>query len=188
MNDGATALRAIDLSELIKARRSAKVFIDQPVELHLIIELLETAVYAPNHRLTEPWRFVIVESFAAREELAEIGGALAAERGKDARAAADKLRAVPLFLFVIMREHHDELMRTEDYAATCCVVQNFLLLATERGLGTLWKTIADNSRLRRLLELADDERVVAFLHLGYAAAALPPSKARRTARERTRTL
>lgn len=178
------------LARLIKQRRSVNNFQhDRTVSPETVVELLETAVYAPNHRMTEPWRFVFVDSPAAREELAEISGALAAARGKDPVKAAAKLRAVPCLLFVVMRLDNNALIADEDYAAACCVVQNFLLLATERGLATFWKTMVDDDerRLGKFLRLADDERVVAFLHVGYPAA-LPPLRPRRPVRASAQVL
>jgi len=74
-----------------------------------------------------------------------------------------------------MKQHADPETREEDYAACCCLTQNFLLLAWERGLGTSWKTFKRDARLRQLLSLADDEVVVAWLHMGYPDGALATS-------------
>jgi nitroreductase len=48
------------LAELIRTRRTVGAFTAQPIPADLIMTLLETAVWAPNHRLTEPWRFVMM--------------------------------------------------------------------------------------------------------------------------------
>ncbi len=47
-----------NITEIIRSRRSIGAFKDTPVAVGLVETLLESAVYAPNHRLTEPWRFV----------------------------------------------------------------------------------------------------------------------------------
>lgn len=173
------------LSDLIRTRRSLKAFGSRPVSRELVGELLDVAVFAPNHRLTEPWRFVVADGDARGalvDELVRIGAA----KGKDPAKTRARLAQVPLFLFVIVREHADALMREEDAIATSCLVQNFLLLAWEQGLGTSWKTFTSTPALRRLVGLAEDERVIGYLHVGYPLDD-PPSAApsgRSSARER----
>jgi nitroreductase len=173
----------MDLSEAIRTRRSVGTFTDQPVEPELVLELLETAVWVPNHRLTEPWRFILLTGESAaryadiRREMAL--DACALEDAEARRQVGDgtyrKFRAIPAFLAVVMKEHPDAEIREENYAACCCLVQNFLLLAWQRGLGTSWKTFKRDPRLRALLGLAGDETVVGWLHLGYPDGAIAPS-------------
>jgi nitroreductase len=173
----------MDLVETIRTRRSVGVFTDQPVAPELVLELLEIAVWAPNHRLTEPWRFVLLTGDSAAR-YAEIRCAMAldacaledeAARHQVGEGAYKKFSDIPAFLAVIMKENENPEIREEDYAACCCLVQNFLLLAWARGLGTSWKTFKRDERLRRLLELADDEIVVGWLHLGYPKGSTPPT-------------
>ena len=173
----------MDLVEAIRARRSVGAFTAQPVAPELVLELLETAVWVPNHRLTEPWRFVLLTGDSAvryaeiRRDMALDACALEDEaaRRQVGEGTYQKFSGIPAFLAVIMKEHADAEIREEDYAACCCLVQNFLLLAWARGLGTSWKTFKRDRRLRALLGLADDETVVGWLHLGYPAGATPPT-------------
>ncbi len=183
------------LSELIASRRSIKSFTDQPVAPELVEELLESAIWGPNHRMTEPWRFVIVTG-AARDRVAELRRTMDYERSRaeneDARRAAAeetyrKIKNVPLILVVAIRQDPNPEIREEDYAAAAALVENFMLLAWERGLGTAWKTFKDDPRLRDLLGLAADEKVVTFMHVGYPAGVPKPVR-RTSARERVTRL
>lgn len=168
----------MDLAQLIRSRRSVGLFTEQSVAPDAVLELLETAVYAPNHRLTEPWRFVILTG-AGRDRYAAIRRDMAldlmagrgeAERQQAADGTYRKFANVPLYLLVIMRRQADNAeLDAEDYAACCCVIENFLLLAWERGLGTSWKTFKPDPRLRELVGLQADERVVSVVHVGYPA-------------------
>lgn len=174
----------MDLAEAIRTRRSIGSFTDHPVDLGLVMELLETAVWVPNHRLTEPWRFVFlngesVARYAAiRRDMAL--DACAVEDEATRRQVGDgtyqKFIGIPAFLAVIMKEHADPETREEDFAACCCLTQNFLLLAWERGLGSSWKTFKNDPRLRALLGLSADEKVVGWLHLGYPNGAAQPTR------------
>ncbi len=167
----------MELAELIRSRRSIGKFNDTPVSLDLVRELLESAVYAPNHRLTEPWRFVIA-SYAAREKYAAVRrdivldfmkGKGEAERQQAAEGTFQKFMNVPVYLFVIMQRSGDPELEDENYAACCCLIQNFLLLAWNCGLGTTWKTFKNDPRLRALIGLGENERVVGIVHIGYSA-------------------
>lgn len=167
----------MNLTELIHSRRSVGAFTQAPVSEQVILELLETAVWAPNHKLTEPWRFVFLRGDGAlryaaiRRDMALESSATADEEAR--RQAGEgtyrKFASVPAYLAVIVKEHENPEIREEDFASCCCLIQNFLLLAWERGLGTSWKTYKSDPRLRALLGLAESEKVVGWLHLGYPA-------------------
>ncbi len=163
------------LSELVRSRRSINSFTDQPVALDLIQDLLESAVYAPNHRLTEPWRFIYVTG-AARDAYAAVRAQMVvdkmstnteAERQQAAEGTVKKFITVPAYLIVAMEPHAERDVEEEDYAACACVIQNFLLLAWEQGLGTNWKTFKDDPRLRQIVGLNATEKVVGIIHVGY---------------------
>ncbi|MEP7290956.1 MAG: nitroreductase, partial [Chloroflexota bacterium] len=175
---------SMNLADAIRTRRSVGVFTDQPVDPALVLELIETSVWVPNHRLTEPWRFVFLGGSAAKR-YAEIRREMALdacglEDAEARRQVGDgtyaKFSGIPAFLAVIMKQHPDPETREEDYAACCCLTQNFLLLAWERGLGTFWKTFKRDVRLRQLLSLDNDETVVAWLHLGTPDGTIPTSR------------
>src|SRR2546421_11999667 len=90
----------MDVEEAIRSRRTIKAFEPRPLERETLIELLELARWAPNHHLTNPWRFRVVGS-RALERLKQAAGALAvaeaggADAAGVARAAATKLDRAP---------------------------------------------------------------------------------------------
>ncbi len=174
----------MELIEAIRTRRSIGAFTDQPVEPELVVDLLETAVWVPNHRLTEPWRFVLLTGDAATR-YAEIRRDMALDTcvstdpetiRQTGEGTYQKFSGIPAFLAVIMKDNPNPEVREEDFAACCCLTQNFLLLAWARGLGTSWKTFKRDPRLRELLALADDETVVGWLHVGYPASTPAPAQ------------
>ncbi|GAA0299474.1 nitroreductase [Gracilibacillus halotolerans] len=167
----------MDLTSIMKNRRSVSVYSDKPVSPSLIEEFLETAVYVPNHKLTEPWRFVFITD-ESKEKLAEINRKIAVEKNKvtdpeQAKVVSDtgyeKIKSIPFIMFVINKLHEDEKLREEDYAATSCVIQNLSLLAEEEGMSVFWKTgkLSDCEETRQLIGLKDDERIVGMLYIGY---------------------
>jgi nitroreductase len=178
------------LPELIRTRRSISVFLDKPIPNGLIEGLLETAIWAPNHHLTEPWRFILLtgeapKRYAAirRDMAIESAKMLNTEKLRQiGESTYNKFAFIPAYLVVAMKQNTDPEICEEDYAACCCLVQNFMLLAWEQGLGTSWKTLKKDARLRTFLGLATDEKAVSIVQIGYPAEV--PTTSRHPARER----
>lgn len=182
----------MELLDAIRQRRSIKEFTSRPVEREAIEALLEAAVQAPNHRMTEPWRFYVLGP-EARRAYGEALGARKARKVDDPDAAAAVLEKVateqeelPAMLAVSMVLSDDPQIREEDYAATFMAIQNLSLAALELGLGTHIKTgaVMDDPRARAAVGVADGERIVATIPLG-TPAAIPDPKPRRPARDFT---
>lgn len=175
----------MDISEAIRERRTVGAFTEQPIERGLIEELIEAAVWAPNHKHTEPWRFQVV-SGAARDELAD--AVLAELQANGASAAKDpraKLKRAPLFVVVTQTASPDDPVRDlEDYAACCCATQNLLLAAHARSLAAKWSTgaLAESAAAKRWLGIGEADRIVGYIYLGYAPeGARVPKSTRRAA-------
>lgn len=167
----------MELKDIIKGRRSISAYQDKEVSAELLKELLNIAIWVPNHKLTEPWRFVFIQGESKRK-LAEMNREIAKSKVKDATEeelehvgenAYQKIMDVPFIILVINQLHPQEKLREEDYAATSCVIQNFSLLAWEKGISVFWKTgkLAMGEETAELIGLEDDERVVGLLQIGY---------------------
>lgn len=182
----------MDLFEAIAARRSVKQFTDRPITRDEIARLLDAAVLAPNHRMTQPWRFHVLGPVARRAYGAALG-ARKAEKVEDpeaARAVIDKVAAaeaaLPAEIAVSMTLDANPEIREEDYAATMMAVQNLMLAAAAAGFGTHIKTgaIMDDPRARAAVGVPEGERIVAIVQLGEPAV-MPEAKARKAAAEVT---
>ncbi|MFC9597639.1 nitroreductase [Peribacillus butanolivorans] len=163
------------LEQIIKERRSIKRFKDIPVPLDTIQSLLETSTWAPNHKMTQPWRFIVVQG-DSRLKLAEATRAFMAGKEKDpekkkeaGQRGYNKLKDVPMFVGVVMDENPNPMTREEDYAATSALIQNFSLLAWEQGIGMIWETygMIHSTEFREALGVNPGEKIVGSLHVGY---------------------
>ncbi len=178
----------MDILDAIDTRRSIKAFTDRPITREEIERLLEAVVQAPNHRMTQPWRFRVLGP-TARRAYGEALGARKAKRVDDpeaARAVQEKVAAteaaLPAMIAVSMILDENPEVREEDYAATMMGVQNLLLAATAMGLGAHVKTgaVMDDPRARAAVGVPEGERIVATIQLGEPAS-LPDPKPRRSA-------
>jgi nitroreductase len=158
----------VDVGDAIRSRRTHKRYGPEPIDEATLRELLDLARFAPNHHLTQPWRFRAL----GPETRAQID-AVAGEK------EAMKLRRAPTLVLATATLSGDPLTDEEDLHATAAAVYAVLLGATERGLASYWRTPAcfGEPEVRELLGLGADERVVALIHLGPPAGD-PPAKER----------
>ena len=161
----------MEVLDAIRGRRTAVKFGGAPIPREEIEALIEAAVWAPNHKHTEPWRFQVFAG-GARLELADRLRA-ADPDGKD---PAVKLTRAPVCIVVAQPRAEDPVQDLEDYAAASCAVQNLMLAAHARGLATRWSTgaLADSPAAKQVLGLAADDRIVAFVNLGRPSENEPP--------------
>ena len=147
----------MDLEQAIKTRRTHKAYGSDPVERATLDELFELARWAPNHNLTNPWRFRVIGP-----------GALARLKDAAGPEGAAKLDRAPTLVLVTVRQTGDELQDEEDLAATSVATYIVLLAAHARGLAGYWRTpgVLRTPEGRAALGVDDDERVVALVHLG----------------------
>jgi nitroreductase len=160
----------LDLAALIRSRRSIDLFQPEPVGTEALLEAIELARWAPNHRLTNPWRFYVLGP-ATADAVARCAAAFEAET-KGERAGAARLaryRAIPGNFVVTSRRSADELLEREDYAACCCAIQNLMLYMWQKGIGVKWTTgaITREQRLYDVLGIdSQAERIVGFFWYG----------------------
>lgn len=176
-------------AELIEARRTIRVFRDDPVPDELLLQLLNVAVWAPNHGLREPWRFILFKDEGRRIFTdAVIGSFTPEEKLKYASARTDYYMGIPVHLVVILKEDPRQKQWEEDFAAVCCLIQNFQLAAWEKGIGVVWKTnpYIYNPGFRAAIGVRPGEKVIGALHVGYPDI-IPPARPR-TAAEKLLTV
>jgi nitroreductase len=187
----------MNIFDVIMTRRSVREFTDRPIERATIEQLLTAAAAAPNHRMTQPWRFYVLGPVARRA----YGAALGARKAKKvddpvaARAILDKVAAAneklpAMIIFAMVQdaaaEAADPSLAEENYGAMMMAVQNFALAATGAGLATHIKTgaIMQDPAARAAAGVAGGEKIVAVVELGEPAA-LPSPKPRTVADQLT---
>ena len=142
------------LDDLIRSRRTHKAYGPDPVPRETLLELFELARWAPNHHVTNPWRFRVIGPRA----LAVLKAA--AEDHKP--GSASKLDRAPTLIAVSAKQTGDAEQDHEDVLATAVAAYIVLLGAHERGLAAYWRTVPVLSALG----LPDDELPIGLLYLG----------------------
>ena len=147
----------MNVDDAIRSRRTSKEFGAEPLPRETLDELLELARYAPNHRLTQPWRFRAL----GPETLARLKAAAGATE-------AEKLARAPTLVLASCVLTGDPVQDDEDLHATAAAVTIVLLAAESRGLASYWRTpgVLRTAPGRAAVGLPDGERVVGLIHLG----------------------
>jgi nitroreductase len=166
--------------EAIHSRSSIGKLSDQLPSREQIEQLLDAAIRAPNHHVTEPWRFFVVAG-DARAELGDLMADLLAKTLDDPTAdraqnrlrqeRSKPLRAPVLIIVAASPSREGKVIEAEEVTATAAAVQNILLTAHDMGLGAQWRTggIAYDSSINRWLGLDDVDQVIAIVYLGHPA-------------------
>jgi nitroreductase len=148
----------MDVEDAIRGRRTHKAYAPEPVERELLEELLELARWAPNHHLTNPWRFRVLGA-AALAKLKEAAGP----------ENAAKLDRAPTLVVASVVQTGDQVQDEEDLLATAVATYIVLLGAHAHGVVGYWRTpgVLRKPEGRAAVGLADNERFVALIYLGY---------------------
>jgi nitroreductase len=150
----------MDLELAVRSRRTHKVFGPEPVDRATLEELFDLARWAPNHNLTNPWRFHVLgpQARAALEEAAEA----------DKPGSGVKLRRAPTLIVLAAVRESDPSQDRDDLLATAMAGYVVLLGAHARGLASYWRTLAllGTPAGRAAISLPEDQEPVGLLHLG----------------------
>ncbi len=166
---------------MLKSRRTINLYLQTPVPKQLVRDAVEASTWAPNHHVTQPWRFYLLgkETISACLDLVR---AIVTEK-KDAAAAAFKANSwsqKPGWLVVTCRKSPDAVLQREDYAACAAAVQSFMLYLWKAGVGSKWTT-GDITRDERFFDIIgldpEAEFVVGLIWYGYPK--LTPQQSRK---------
>jgi nitroreductase len=170
-----------EFGEVLSGRRTINLFLQTPVPSALVKEAIEVASWAPNHHVTEPWKFYLLGKESIDSCLDLIRDIVTAK--KNAKLGEFKARSwaeKPGWLVVTCRKSDDARTQQEDYAACSAATQNCLLYLWKAGVGSKWTT-GDITRDARFFDIlginADEELIVGLVWYGYPK--LTPTQSRR---------
>jgi 5,6-dimethylbenzimidazole synthase len=170
-------------AELVRWRRDVRRFRTDPVEPDLVARLLALAVFAPSVGLSQPWRFVLVETPARRQAIAEnfakanqaaLGGYAGERQARYAKLKLEGLAQAPVHLAVCADEAtaaghglgSQTMPETIRYSVVAAI-QTLWLAARAEGLGVGWVSILDPAAVRETLDLPPRWSFIAYLCIGW---------------------
>src|ERR1700689_2490571 len=141
----------MDVEQAIRTRRTHKAFGTAPLSRETLDELFELASWAPNHHLTNPWRFHVLGE-RTRERLMALAESVQ-------QGSAAKLARAPTLVAVTAGMSGDPVQDREDLLATAVAAYLVLLGAHARGLAGYWRTVPllDEERGRQIVGMGPQE-------------------------------
>jgi coenzyme F420-0:L-glutamate ligase / coenzyme F420-1:gamma-L-glutamate ligase len=178
-----------DITDAIRKRRSIRKYSSRPVPKSLVLEVLETAGWAPSAHNAQPWRFVFLEDAKVKRELAEaMGNARKQDLAKDGlivsetdfQASTKRFADAPVLILACLsmegmkkfcdpqRAGFERDLAVQSLGAA---IQNLFLAAHLKGLGGCWycAPIFCKDAVRQVLKIPDEVEPAALITLGYRA-------------------
>lgn len=166
------------INKLMRERRSVfqKEYTGTPVDDAIVRQILVNATWAPNHKMTEPWRFMVFSGEGIKK-LAEFQGEcykqVSTAKGKFEQDKYENLRTKPMLSSHIIsvgmkRDEAKRIPEVEEIGAVYCAVQNMYLSATAYGVGAYLSTggITFYEEAKPFFNLGADDKLLGFFHIG----------------------
>ena len=190
----------MDFRDLVKKRRSYRAFDTAPVSEEQIRAIIEAGCWAPSPLNLQPWEFMVVTDPALKSQVSAVAGeAVQKVIDGDGPGWVKKyglafLEEAPVVLVVLYDASKGGLGVFFDQkhgalqAASACV-QNMMLAAEDRGLGSLWFTFFSPDRLGSVLGIPDHLEIAGVIPIGKpkGPAKAPPRKDPKVHRDRYRS-
>ena len=178
-----------ELNQLIQSRRSTKprLYNGKQIPDQLIWQILENANWAPNHGLTQPWRFKVFTA-SGLEKLANFQADLYKKLTPKEKFSPEKyermktnlLKSSHVIIICMKRQISEKIIEIEEIEAVACSVQNMALTAAAYKICSFWGSggITYTEELKKFLDLEEKDRCLGYLYLGYSDT--PTTISRRT--------
>ena len=165
-----------NVHQLLRGRKSVypPQFIDQEISRKIIEEILESANWAPTHKLTDLWRYKIFHGKSQKQL-----GNFMAEKYRATIPEADfsisrydKLKTNPVkagcvLAICVQRDHLERVPEWEELASVACSVHSIWLAASAYNIGGYWSTPAVIESLNELVPMNSGEKCVGLFYMGY---------------------
>lgn len=167
----------MNLQKIIKSRRTIKpiFFNGEEVADSDVQEMLECANWAPTHKYTEPWRFIVykgkekmnfAKEHARMYKEVKIGDDFLQNKYENLTKFAKN--SSHIIVIVMKRDEQERIREIEEIAAVSCAVQNMMLVATEKNFANVWITggLTYHPIMKEFLGFKEKDIVMGFLYVG----------------------
>jgi nitroreductase len=173
----------MELFEAIKTRRSIRKYQDKPVEEEKLKAILEAVQQSPSWANMQCWRMVVVKDRDVKQKISDQSyvESFFAPKGYKANPSKKALAEAPVVIVLCADPSNSGTLWNQSYYLVDCGIaaQNLMLAARALGLGSVFVGIYDEEKLKPLLNIPVQVRIVGLFPLGYPAeekAVGPPRK------------
>lgn len=163
------------ITALIRRRRSIfpVSYNQEEIPAKVIQQVLESANYAPTHKLTQPWRFIVYRQGGKARLAAEVARLYRLNTPchqflqKKYDSILEKADQANCIIALNLSLNPDKVPEWEEVAALACAVQNMALTAEALDLGAYWSSPAVIGDLKDFMGLAENEKCYGLFYMGY---------------------
>ncbi len=167
------------IEKIIKERRNVRTFSNKKVSKKIASKIIEMGIWAPNHRMTEPWRFTVIQKKSQKRLLISkkietyikqnSNNSNSETIQKIADKAKTEFEACPLIIYVSSLAGRSEEETLENYSSTSIAIQNMSLYAWSLGIGIGWSTGKPTKvkGLKKIIEAPNSSIIAGCLYMGY---------------------
>lgn len=171
-----------DLLTLVQNRRSRQpaLYDSHDIDEASLYSLFECARFAPTHKKTQPWKFIVYSGEAKHQLATAVMNAykenLPAEKFSEVKQTefGQKVLKSSAVAMIILDAHPELLPEWEEIAAVGAAVQNLWLACTAKGIGSYWSSPGFIKNLTAFLGLQEHQRCLGIFYMGYCDVTLPP--------------
>ena len=167
-----------EITAIIRDRRSIypEQFSKRKIHREQIELMLNNAIWAPSHGLTQPWRFVVLQDNALVQLSEVLGNAYLSETPKELQNDKKLIKLInrpklanAVIALIVDREKDTKISEADDFAAVACAVQNMHLTATAQGIGGFWSStnMVKTQQFREFISLTEQQVCIGLFYLGY---------------------
>jgi nitroreductase len=182
------ALDRNSFNDLIRHRRSVfqSQFTGETVDDEIVKQMLINGTWAPTHKMTEPWRFIVFTGDGIQQLAQEQAHLYKEVTTKDGTFKEDRYQNLltkpklssHIIVVIMKRDEKKSVPEVEEIGAVFCAVQNILLTAAAYQVGCYLSTggITYFKEANTLFDLSEEDKVLGFLHIGKPKPSLPDSR------------
>jgi nitroreductase len=174
----------MELKEAINKRHSIREYETKKIPKNILKELILNASKAPSASNRQPWKFYCISSYKKREIIAGYLKEMLKILKKDVNSKPKNLQKIIrnfysnmgncphiIFIFREAKNKEESHIFPNDIASISCAVENLMLSAVEKGLGTCWigsfKELKTEKKIKKLLNTPKNYELIASIIVGY---------------------
>lgn len=154
----------MEFYDVVKKRKSIKKFKSGELDREKLLKIIDAAMRAPSWKNSTPYKFILVD----RDDLKQnIAGAILNKTTDTAEAVTN----APATIVVVADPNASGSMEEKDYylVDSAIAMEHLILAATEEGYGTCWIGAFNEKKVKEILGIPDNYKVVALTPIGESA-------------------
>ncbi|WP_432403977.1 nitroreductase family protein [Wukongibacter sp. M2B1] len=150
--------------DVIESRTSVREFHSTPIDKESLARAINSAMMSPSWKNNTSYKFILVDDSREKDMLAEA-------IMNDNNSASESVRQAPMVAVIVADPDKSGIVADKEYylVDSAIAMEHFILAVTNEGYGTCWIGAVDENKVRQILSIPNNQRVVAMTPIGKTA-------------------